>query len=139
MTRLLVLASSLVLLAGCALRPRYADFVSPTTPGEKVTFLLTDEGSGKPMPNVPVELSENKNRVRVTTGADGTFTLPVDKKYLVENPVIVVTVPRGVSGYKLSMVTEPAPKPAPVEPAAPEAPAAAPSPAPATGTPPSNG
>jgi len=141
MARLLVFASSLslsLLLAGCALRPRYADFVSPELKSEKVTFLLTDEGTGKPLPNVAVEMSELKNRVRVTTAADGTFSLPVDAKYVKENPVIVVAVPRGVSGYKLSMVTEPAPTPPPVEPApaaapATDTPAPAPSPAPSNG------
>ena len=145
MTRLVLLVSSLVLLAGCALRPRYADFVSPSTKGEKVTFLLSEKGTGKPLPNVAVEMSENKNRVRVTTAADGTFSFPVDAKYVKENPVIVVSVPRGVWDYQLSMVAEPAPMPpAPVEPPAAPAPAspdalpAVPA-APASNTPPSNG
>lgn len=127
MAGLLLAFASLLALSGCALRPRYADFVSPSTPGEKVTFVLTEKGTGRPLPNVPVEMSELRTRVRVTTAADGTFSLPVNATYLKENPVIVVAVPRGVSGYELALVT-PAPAPAPV---APEAPVPSPTPRPA--------
>ncbi|MEW5738920.1 MAG: hypothetical protein AB1938_08325 [Myxococcota bacterium] len=147
MVRLLLVASAVLALGGCALRPRYADFVSPSTKGEKVTFLLAEKGTGRPLPNVQVEMSELKNRVRVTTAADGTFSLPVDAVYVKENPVIVVAVPRGVSGYDLTVVTA-APPPAVAPPApelppapAPAAPEPSPSgaPAPAPVSPPANG
>lgn len=124
MLRVLFVASSLLLLAGCALRPRYADFVSPTTAGEKVTFLLSERGTGRVLPGVNVEVGELKGRVRVTTAADGTFSLPVDKKLVEDNPVIVVAVPRGVSGYELTLVSN-----APPMPAADRAPAGEPTPA----------
>lgn len=150
MLRVLFVASSLLLLAGCALRPRYADFVSPTTAGEKVTFLLSEKGSGRPLSGVNVEVGELKGRVRVTTAADGTFSLPVDKKLVDDNPVIVVAVPRGVSGYELTVVAAATPAPAPVSaPTSPEAPEAPPTPTapaspetpaePAAPTTPSNG
>lgn len=145
MLRVLLVASSLLLLAGCALRPRYADFVSPTTTGDQVTFLLTEKGTGRPLPAINVEVGELKHRVRVTTSADGTFSLPVDASLLKDNPVIVVSVPRGVTGYELVLVTAPAPAApqAPAAPATPEAPASpatpeapaqpAPAPSPANG------
>lgn len=145
MLRVLLVASSLLLLAGCALRPRYADFVSPTTTGDQVTFLLTEKGTGRPLPAINVEVGELKHRVRVTTSADGTFSLPVDASLLKDNPVIVVSVPRGVTGYELVLVTGPAPAApqAPAAPATPEAPASpatpeapaqpAPAPSPANG------
>lgn len=148
MLRVLLVASSLLLLAGCALRPRYADFVSPTTAGEKVTFLLSEKGSRRPLSFVNVEVGELKGRVRVTTAADGTFSLPVDKKLVDDNPVIVIAVPRGVSGYELTVVAAapPAPVSTPTSPEAPEAPAMPAAPAtpetpaePAAPTTPSNG
>jgi len=148
MLRVLLVASSLLLLAGCALRPRYADFVSPTTTGDQVTFLLTEKGTGRPLPAINVEVGELKHRVRVTTSADGTFSLPVDASLLKDNPVIVVSVPRGVTGYELAIVTAPAPAapatPAtPVTPTPPEAPAAPATPEtpaqPAPAAPPANG
>lgn len=145
MLRVLAIASSLLLLAGCALRHRYADFVSPTTPGEKVTFLLTEKGTGRPLPHVGIEVGELKNRVRVTTGDDGTFDLPVSPALAKDNPVIVVNLPRAVTAYELAVVTAPPaatePPATPEAPAAPAAPAAPETPAqpeqPAT--PPSNG
>lgn len=133
MRRILVVASSFLLLAGCALRPRYADFVSPATPGDTVTLRLTEKDSGKPLAGVAVEVGELKSRVRVTTGADGTFSLPVDPRLLADNPVILVTLPRGVSGYDLAIVTAPGPS----APQAPRAPETAAPPAPAA--PPANG
>jgi hypothetical protein len=113
---------TLVVLAanGCALRSRYSDFVTAKTAGPDTAFVLTNK-AGEPMANVRVEMSELKNRFVTTTKADGTFALPVDKKYLSEDPVIVVSVPAGVEGYKLALAPPPAPpKPvevAPVEPA----------------------
>jgi hypothetical protein len=120
MLRVLLVASSLLLLAGCALRPRYADFVSSTTTGDQVTFVLLDKDTSRPLPGVAVEVGELKGRVRVTTAADGTFQLPVSTALLKDNPVIVVAVPRGVRGYTLTLRPKAEPDAAPVEaPAAP--------------------
>ncbi|MCU0698298.1 MAG: hypothetical protein MUC96_17480 [Myxococcaceae bacterium] len=132
---LLGTAAVVLLAQGCALRPRYRDFVTAKTEGKQVQLQLTD-GVGAPVPNAKVELSEWKNRLQLTTAADGTFTLPVEKKYLDENPVLVVQVPVGVSAYAVALWTPP-PPPAPVVPATPpgELPPPAPAPAPSpTGT-----
>jgi hypothetical protein len=122
----LVLFSAVValLVSGCALRPRYADFVSAKTEGKEVTFVVTDTATGKPVPGAKIEVSELRNRVTVTSGADGTFRLPVDKRYVDENPVFVVTLPKGVEQYEVKLAPPPPPAPAPA-PAPVEAPAAA--------------
>lgn len=133
--RLFVLCCVVLAASGCALRPRYAEFITATTEGAERTFRLTDADTGAPLAGVKVELSENKTRLTRTTAKDGTFTLPVDKKYVSENPVFVVALPAGVKGYGLTVMTPPAPAPvAPVAPVetpvpAPEAPAVAPAPA----------
>lgn len=134
MNRLVLLAASLLLVAGCALRPRYADFVSPTTPGDSVTFVLTEKEKGEPLAGVDVEVGENKQRVRVKTGPDGTFSLPVSASFVKDNPVLVISLPRGVSGYDLEVVHRAVPvSPPPEAPApAPASPAPAPPPAPAS-------
>jgi len=128
--------------SSCALRPRYRDFVTPQTEAKSVQLLVTD-GAGAPMPNVKVELSEFKNRVALTSAADGTFALPVDKKYLDENPVLVLLLPPGTSKYELALAPPPLPPappampvpalPASESPPAPSPPPPAPEPA-TTGT-----
>lgn len=131
--RLFVLCCVVLAASGCALRPRYAEFITATTEGAERTFRLTDADTGAPLAKVKVELSENKTRLQRTTAADGTFTLPVDKKYVSENPVFVVALPPGVKGYVLAVVAPPAPvpTPAPAPAPAPTAPAAEPAVAPA--------
>ncbi len=107
---------SVVLLVGlassCALRPRYRDFVTAKTDAKAVQLLVTN-GAGAPLPNVKVELSELKNRVAMTSAADGTFSLPVEKKYLDENPVLVLLLPPGTSAYALTLAPPPLPPAAP--------------------------
>jgi len=59
--------------------------------------------TGNPVPNAKLEMSELRNRVTVSTGPDGVVTLPVEKKYLDENPVLVVSLPSGVTRYVLEV------------------------------------
>lgn len=127
----IVLSSVLVvgLSSSCALRARYRDFVTPKTEGKDVQLLVTD-GQGAALPNVKVELSEWKNRLVLTSAADGRLTLPVEKKYLDENPVLVVQLPAGTSQYALALAPPP---PAPIM--APPALPVDPAPAPATPAP----
>lgn len=135
--RLVLIASVLALaVAGCALRPRYGDFVTSKTEGKELTFVVIDTDTNQPVPNAKVEVSELKNRLMLTTGADGTFKLPVEKKYVDENPVLVVSLPKGVSAYRVEVARPPPPPPAPVEP--PVAPEPAPAPVEDAGVP-SNG
>lgn len=110
----------------CALRPRYRDFVTAKTEAKEVKLLVTD-GAGAPLPNAKIELSEWKNRLLVTSGPDGLVTLPVDKKYLDENPVLVLQLPPGASSYALALAPPP-PPPAPPAPAPEPPPAPAPAP-----------
>lgn len=126
----IVLSSVLVvgLSSSCALRARYRDFVTPKTEGKDVQLLVTD-GQGAALPNVKVELSEWKNRLVLTSAADGRLTLPVEKKYLDENPVLVVQLPAGTSQYALALAPPPPPAPIMAPPALPVDPAPAPAPA----------
>ena len=110
---LLVLAC--IAASGCALRPRYADFVNAKTEGKEVTFVVLDAETGRPVPGAKVEVSELKNRIQTTTTANGTFKLPVEKKYVDENPVFVVTLPKEVVRYRVELFT-PAPLPPPPTP-----------------------
>jgi type IV pilus biogenesis protein CpaD/CtpE len=120
MHRLLLTAVLLGSVAGCALRPRYSDFISTKTVGPETALLLTTP-TGQPLAKVRVEMSESRSRYTATTGADGTFELPVDQKYLAENPVLVVTLPTGHTGYRLTLAPPPAPPPQPAPaPAEPE-------------------
>lgn len=140
MRLILIVSSVAVLASGCALRPRYADFVTSKTEGKEVTFLVTDAVTHQPVPNAKVELSELRSRINVTTSAEGTFKVPVEKKYLDENPVFVVTLPKGFQQYQLALAPPPAPKavqPVEAPPVAPPAPAI--EAAPDAGLPASNG
>lgn len=126
-----ILVSSVLVVglsSSCALRARYRDFVTPKTEGKDVQLLVTD-GQGAALPNVKVEMSEWKNRLVLTSAADGRLTMPVDKKYLDENPVLVVQLPPGASQYTLALAPPPLPPPPPVM--APPALPTEPTPAPA--------
>jgi hypothetical protein len=65
-------------------------------------------------------------RSHENSAADGRLTLPVEKKYLDENPVLVVQAPAGTTSWKLALAPPPPPPPAP--PAAEPKPADAPAP-----------
>lgn len=117
-----------LLAAGCALRPRYADFVTAKTEGKELTLVVIDAATTRPVPGAKIELSELKNRINVTTAADGTFKVPVEKKYLDENSILVVTLPRDVVNYRIELA-RPAPPPPPPTPNV-DAPPVNPSPAP---------
>ena len=134
MRRLFATVLVLGLSTGCALRPRYRDFVSETTPGPTAKLVLRQKGSDTTLGNVKLEMSEWKNKVYMTTAADGTFAMPVEKKYLDENPVLVVMLPAGVPGYQIDPAPgnalAPAPTSLPEVPAKIDAPASTASPIP---------
>ncbi len=93
----------------CALRPRYADFVSKDTlsrlatetTGEKLTLVVLDAKTDAPLSGVKVEFGEGRNRFAGTTGADGLISIPVDKKYVDENSIITVNAPKGQGRTRL--------------------------------------
>ncbi len=106
----------LFVLCSCALRPLYKELATDTT--DPVTTLqVIDASTSAPLAGIKVEMSEGKNRFTATTAADGTFSLPNDKKYFAENPYLVVTgtMPNGYKLVHTDKVLAPAaPKPAPV-------------------------
>lgn len=106
--------ASLLVVSACALRPRYNDFITADTKGPDARFVVIDTDTNKPVSGAKVEVSEFKNRIIATTKDDGTFVLPVDKKYTSENPIFVVTLPKGVTAYRVELVKEAAVAPQPV-------------------------
>ncbi len=122
MRRIALAVLFLVAVSGCALRPRYRDFVSDTTAGKDVKLVLAETDNAHALAGVKVEMSEWRNKYTVTTAPDGTFVVPVEKKYLDENPVLVVTLPMGITGYDIRVAPAPTPEGAPVAPAAVPAP-----------------
>ena len=98
--------ASLLAVSACALRPRYNDFITANTKGPDARFVVIDSDTNKPVEGAKVEISEFKNRLQATTGADGQFTLPVDKKYVSENPIFVVTLPKGVTSYRVELAPQ---------------------------------
>jgi hypothetical protein len=97
-----LLAASLLLGAGCALRPRYGELLPPQAQeGQVVAYQLVDADTRAPLPDVPVALGEGQGRVRTRTDAQGVFAFPVSRAWERTNPVLEVTLPRGVHRFEL--------------------------------------
>lgn len=99
-----VLAGVLLVVSACALRPRYNDFIARDSTARDARFVVIDTDTGTPVEGAKVEVSELKNRIIATTDAKGEFTLPIDKKYVAENPIFVVSLPKGVTSYRVELV-----------------------------------
>ena len=115
MRRGLSLVVAALVLAGCALRPRYGDFINAETPGPAMALQLLDTDD-QPVSGATVEIGEYRNKVTVVTDAQGAFLLPVEKKYFGDNPIVVVNPPKGVGRThvvtkQLLTVLPPAPEP----------------------------
>lgn len=91
---------AVVALAGCALRPRYAEFIGKETK-DPVRLQLLQTNSEQAVPNALVEVGETRSKVSLRTDAQGYFTLPVDKRFIDDNALIVVTAPPGVGRTKV--------------------------------------
>ena len=102
-----------IVLSACALRPRYSEFVSKDTRGSEVQLRLLERKTGKPVAGAVVEVGEYRARITTKTDAEGVFALPIDRRYLDENSIIVVNPPAGVGATAVEA------KPASVEPLAP--------------------
>ena len=96
------LALTLVVLSGCALRPRYEElatrFVAEDSSRTEVMIQVVDRNDA-PVPGARIEIGD-RVRFKTTTDDDGIFRLPLDKKYRDENALVVVVLPQGVRGYK---------------------------------------
>ncbi len=77
--------------------------------------MVVDPVTNAALSGLKIEMSEGKNRYATTSSADGSFALPLEKKYFDENPYLVVT---GVmpNGYKVVPVPKPVVVEAPVTP-----------------------
>lgn len=115
--RVLLLALGLAAFTSCALRPRYAELVNKDVSGP-VVLQVVDRDSQLPIAGARIEVGEGRSQVKQTTDKDGVFTLPVDKRFFEENPVVVVSLPKGFSKYSVRAkpVEAPALPPPPVAP-----------------------
>jgi hypothetical protein len=93
----------MLVVSGCALRPRYDELAKRFVPQEgaptEVQVQVLD-GNEAPVPGARIEIGE-RNRFRAVTDEQGIFKMPTDKKYADENGLVVVTLPPGVKKYQL--------------------------------------
>jgi hypothetical protein len=92
--------AALLMLSSCAHRPYYRELVA-LAPGEKELSLVLVDGSGAPLPNVPVAVGLWGDKVRVKTDAQGRFQLPVSAGLQKDNAVVVVAVPGNLDRYEI--------------------------------------
>lgn len=112
-----------VVAAGCSLRPRYNDYHLMVDVLKEARFVVVNPDDNKPISGAKIELGEGKSKVTTTSDSMGGFLLPVDKRYVDDNPVLVVTLPKGMEKYEVRLAPPPAPElppapaaePAPVE------------------------
>ncbi|QRN98425.1 carboxypeptidase regulatory-like domain-containing protein [Archangium violaceum] len=124
---------SLGVLSACTLRPYYRQVVPPDVARLKpqqaqgmkdVTMRVVDPSTGQPIPGARVLLDSSRGRVIATSDANGLIQLPVAPHLLADNPLVEVSLPKGVRSYSLQVVNpepEPAQQPA-TEPEAPRPP-----------------
>lgn len=149
MRRFVVFSSVVVtVLAGCALRPRYAEVVqrSEVQQGsEELVFRLIEPKSQLPISGAGVEIQEGGQTLRATSDAAGVVRMPHQERWVLANPLVEVVLPGNTASYVIvpappstsvqsepvssPAVPEPAPAPTPVEtrptiPVVPPAPAA---------------
>lgn len=131
MMRAVVVVLAVVMASGCALRPRYGDFVQQGFEGKELELQVVDADSGAPVAGAKIEVGEGKSKLALTSGVDGAFRIPVDKRYADENSILVVTLPKGTTHYRV--------EPLPVRVLAPPPPQEAPQESVDAGVSPSNG
>jgi hypothetical protein len=89
-------------LAACALRPRYNDLVQAggqSSEREKVVLVFVDPSTSKPIQGLKIQVGERKDRVTLTTDANGRVALPVSEALRRDNPLVTVERPDGALGY----------------------------------------
>lgn len=115
MRALALAAAAALVLSGCALRPRYAEFIGKETTAA-VKLQLVEKKSGSGVADASIELGE-RNKLVLKTDAQGYFTLPIEKRFLDDNTLLVVNAPAGVGRTEV-IVAPVAPPPTPEQPAA---------------------
>lgn len=99
-----------VVAAGCSLRPRYNDYHLMVDVLKEARFVVVNPDNNTPIAGAKIELGEGKSKVTTTSDAMGGFLLPVDKRYVADNPMLVVTLPQGVEKYEVRLAPPPAPE-----------------------------
>lgn len=94
--RALALAVAILALTGCPLRPRYAEFIGKEST-QPMKLQVVEKKSGTPVAGATVEVGEaQRGKVSLRTDAEGFFLLPVDKRLLDDNALLVVSAPAGI-------------------------------------------
>lgn len=107
-----------VLIAGCALRPRYRDLANGVPPENALRIQLIDPEGGMPIAGAKVQMGERMldDRMREITGADGIVVIPHKKRYWDDNSMLIVDLPPGVSHYRVQLAPAVIRQQAPVTP-----------------------
>lgn len=110
MKKLALSLSLVVVAAGCSLRPRYNDYHLMVDVLKEARFVVVNPADNQPIAGAKVEMGEGKSKVTTVSDAMGGFLLPVDKRFVEENPVLVVTLPKGVEKYEVRLAPPSAPE-----------------------------
>ncbi|QRK10162.1 hypothetical protein JQX13_08720 [Archangium violaceum] len=100
-------------LSACVLRPYYRQVLPPEVSRlepreargvEDVLLRVVEPGYERPISGARVLLGTGQGRVNVTSDVNGLIRLPVTPELLAENPLVEVSLPPGVRGYRLELV-----------------------------------
>jgi hypothetical protein len=104
------------LVSACALRPYYREVLPPAgaqgqEEGGEVVLRVVEPDSGKPIAGARVLAGAGRARFSATSDGQGLVRVPVTSELRAENPLVEVVLPKGVQGYRLELVQEPASAP----------------------------
>ena len=132
---LVSLAAAALAVSACALRPRYSELVQAgLRADDHVVLVFKDPATGQPIPDMPISITDGRERMNVKTDANGEVSLPVNAAFTKADPLVAVDLPRSVLRYEFGAPSAPVEKPSllPVEePSVPAATEVAPAPTPA--------
>jgi hypothetical protein len=104
-----IIGLAALLTVGCALRPRYRDLVPKVLEVQRVRLCVKEPQTDIGVPGAKIEFGEGKAKISLVSDKDGVFELPVEKRFFDENPILVVTTPPAVSGYRIEAAAPVAP------------------------------
>ncbi len=120
---LVPLAAAALVLSACALRPRYNELVEAgMRADDHVVVVFKDRATGQPIPNLPISISDGRDRMNVKTNANGEASIPLNAAFTQANPLVVVDLPPSVTRYVFGAPSGPMEKPGQIETEEPEIP-----------------
>lgn len=98
---LISIAVATLALSACVLRPRYNELVEAgMRADDHVTVVFKDRATGQPIPDMPISISDGRERMNVKTDANGEASIPIKAAFTQANPLVVVDLPRSVRRYE---------------------------------------